>query len=985
MEQERFSPPEGYIFDESTGRYYSEKTGKNKVGENVRKVRWFDPADGTTVRCDYVVEPTKETRKLYGYPKANARRSAWIGVICGLLAVVLLGGATLAANKGLFVGNKSEAYYNDINTALFYGGLIARQDGYVLFSDIENGGVLCAVNENDSQAQSRVLTDIPAVNLCVVNDTLYFTGVSGSFYLRDTDSGSSMEQLPLSARNVTGLLEFQCLDDRIVWGGNLYCIENISAYLKGGSGLAPYEQMHTPGNGYCYSLALENGSLCFTQAQIAAGGDNTPLVHESSEAFSVQPLGVTYGTTLQTQKPNTLFAVTQELRGAVDLQTAAVELGVMRDIGKAAQDYYNELAEASGSEPIHLIEPTRAEIDAETRETRVKEAQSWVKLNEQVPEGYSYGGITYTCSQDGRYSYAYYRSDDYDKKPILISLDHGTGEQTVSYVKGPPKVVNGSMYYIDQKTGALLEYNGSSAAKSVSTLPVDSFAFTDEGNIVVTYTGDEGEPQSALITKKNYLVEYVYNEKDENTATASANIDASWYTHTMPPSSLLPQSIKGNFVDPSDHPYGTGAETYYEIAYAGGDRERGAYYNKVTVSYDSDGNRVLTRTPAWNLTVPPGAMTPEWMQLYRERPSIVANTLRSEALRKAEEEKSRIIPPGYHMEPVDGDWFKGANIVKDAPAVDPQDAAKAAIEIARNNPDAARGLYPQSEQEKILKYYADNIKPENSVIRRLISGSTCMHGDPLIDDVLDAWKASLEYEVVGSRISGDTAAVDIHIIQNVDLYKDYEYFAENSTQIIFDYCDEYNVDIFAADNSWYNDMVAKSSMDAAQNGALAKDLYVTLTMKLNEDNQWVLENPQEAIDRVMASNSFMADNARQVMEQLSPEQDISKWAGSYTDGAGAQSDVQYDAALQRTQIDATVEGSKVKAEFYDFETQDGFFSAYYYAQDAKPGDLPLGHVYGTNANGELHAAYMKLSNDESTMSMTDVGEAVIVSAAQMTH
>ena len=876
-------------------------------------------------------------------------------VICYVLVLCFLSGSIVFAAG---CSARSDKSFSLSSTALFYGGLIARSGKDVFFSDVENGGVLCVMREDYPASGTRLLSYTPAVNICVVGNDLYYTDVAGSYYLQEADGQVRVLMLPDDARNVTGLFAFQGLEDRIVWGGKLFCIRDYKQYLKSNRKEPPVsEQIDTSMDGYCYNLYLDKNTLGFTETIVLSDVTNDKINVMSSQMRTASA---------SLPRSRALNTVTCSLRKA-SYQNKTIALAntqsVIRDAASSVQEYYNQLAESANLTPIHLIAPTPSEIDAKTREARKKEAESWRNYAESVPEGYRYGGVSYTCQGDGTYSYAYYYSTEYGKSPILVELNHSTGEQKINEIKASPKVMDDKLYAIDQQTGALVEYSGESVGKTICSLPVDQFAFANNGDIVVSYTGVEGEAQSALVSKQPYTEESIeeWLDKDIDRGTPVSNSDKSWYTHTTPPEKVLPEYIKDNFVDYADHPYGRSPSSYYEIGYAGGDKINGAHWVKVDVTYDAEGNRIETRTPATQMRVPPAYLNAQSMAEYNNRYQRIIDTLQEEARQAG----IPLVPPGYHLEPIDGDWFNGANLVQDEPAVNPSDAASAAIELSRGNTEALAKLYGPDELEKLMQYYNDNMDESLSFMKSLIASKSCLHDSPLVDQIFTVYKQQAEFDVRDYIINGNTAAVEVHIIENADIHKEIADFNARTMEIMVEYTERNNKELFDPE-SWFPEMSAECMMTAKDRGMVAQDYDITLTMTLSDDNQWVLENPQEALDRVFATDGHVSEAGVNAFGGIHPDSLKENLVGGYTAPNADTLQIDYDAVLGRTLVSGTQNGNGIRFTFYDNESAGGFFDTYYYAEDAKPGEVPLGRVYGTYKDGVLHTAFSYMDGDVGT-------------------
>jgi hypothetical protein len=217
--------------------------------------------------------------------------------LISIILAILLGGGGYVGGMLLFAGvnplqqllGLEPALVSDIPTDkdgrnlygnhmvnLDHGGLVTMQSRDVFYVNLADSGSLYC---QDAKGNITKLTDFAAANLNVVGERLIFTDLQ--YCVAISESG---EPAVISADSHQELWEAAGADDRLVYGGNLYCIDGVKSYL---AGEIDFEQLElsqlADGTPYLSPLAAEGYFVVLSvEGDINAGNNAnaTPLAHQ---------------------------------------------------------------------------------------------------------------------------------------------------------------------------------------------------------------------------------------------------------------------------------------------------------------------------------------------------------------------------------------------------------------------------------------------------------------------------------------------------------------------------------------------------------------------------------------------------------------------------------------------------------------------------------------------------------------------------------
>ena len=880
-----YRPPENYSLDPKSGLYYREARLSAPNGQPLRHVIWFNADTGEYTQQSYPltnsVGGAAPAQRQSAAVKTKHSKKPLLIVIALLLVVSIVGGSAAVLWQPviaplIFGRSDTGAIPTDLlgqnqqgNTTqnAFYGGLVSYQNGWIFFSDVEAGGVLCATPQGGNAADTLVLTDFPVANINVVGDTIAFTGVEGSYYVRAAEDGATqLLQLPEDARNVTGYLELMTDKDRIVWGGSLYMATGLQEYLKsGGKKPLSIARQNTPDGGYCYGINLKNNKIEIQEAKlqtqdiaqtspVAAVSGNPSVTNLSANDLHYAP---NYSI-----NPKTLAS-----SFASDSETIPSEEG----------SYYDKLASFVTALPVSLSSPSQAERDANLRADRSAVLDSWRKYTKSVPEGYEYTGICYSSQTTGKYSYSLYLPKDGTdvRKGMIIELDHTTNKERIIPNSGRMEVHDDKMYAMDFTTGALVEYDGSNNGKTISNLPVENYVFGDNGDIMITYKGSESETRTALISKHDYTDEYLA-EGLKMGSGVSANSDHTWYTHPTPPDSIQPAAEGGGaFLTFPDVVKTKGGNTYYTLAYTGDNYEIGVpHWVKVTVSTDKDGRRTYTREAVPSMRVPPDYLNSESFKKYKDNYQYLLEELRRK-------EKENYIPPGYSLKPIGGDWFNGAELVPDAETSSSKPAADSSTEAVRDSrvsPEAAAEMilsyvkssstdgaafsaYDASAKQQFLSFYGettqtDYIKKLSEMFTSELGGISQEQAKELSACIME-WVNAVEYTLQTTNTTENSATVTATVTRCISFDSIQEKVTGSSMQELFlDYMKRKGLkmsDLQGYSQEEINALAADIALEIFKADPPLSEESYTYDIKLTQHPQlgWTVDDVEGMLNAVM--------------------------------------------------------------------------------------------------------------------------------------
>lgn len=395
------------------------------------------------------------------------------------------------------------------------GGLMAWQSGWTFFVDPSGLGGLCAIPDAGGAAVS--LTDFPVANLSVMGDRLIFTDICATVMVADGRDGEQRVRYPDSTGFMRDIVDQTVEGERIVWGGNLYVMTGVHAFMETG---APTALTFAPidlGGGVCYYPVMTDGGIwtsCMREGilplegfgayeaeksakgKIATHVSLRNLKYASGVTTHVQPLAVEPPTSYQLLKSNgvlQLARVTVDPDGDPAAPYSKVEFLMQIGDGKTRSTGFSPIL---GTEKALYVETY------------------------QEPESMT----------DGNW-----------RQPTIMVIDPENHSRITQFEGRFPRAYGEDVVFLDAKGRIGLIRNGEALPEPLTDGPaIASYDVLSNGDIAFTYyTDDSSEVRQGLLSRNAYDGAY------RNAALGDGSRSASmgWYAH---------MNILDGMLDPRD-------------------------------------------------------------------------------------------------------------------------------------------------------------------------------------------------------------------------------------------------------------------------------------------------------------------------------------------------------------------------------------------------------------------------------------------------